>query len=68
MSSKSMVRVTPPCLVCGKRSQLTVESEAFYQWRNGTLIQDAFPELSFNERELLMTGTHSLCWKRLEEK
>ena len=47
---------------CGQRSELDVNEAAHLAWRHGALIQDAFPGLSPDERELLMTGTHPACW------
>lgn len=32
-------------------------------WRNGTLIQNAMPNLSADEREFLMTGITSQEWQ-----
>ncbi len=53
---------TPPCPRCGKPSTLTVDDEAFETWRSGTLIQNAFPDMSADDRELLITGYHGKCW------
>lgn len=54
---------TMPCAVCHKRSTLEIPEENYYLWRDrGVLIQNAFPDLSPGERELLMTGTHEECW------
>jgi hypothetical protein len=36
------------------------------RWYNGDgLIQDIFPNLDADQRELIMTGTHSECWKEI---
>jgi hypothetical protein len=34
-------------------------------WDNGALVQDAFPFLSADEREFLMTGTPPEVWDEL---
>lgn len=54
-----------PCPMCGKGSTVEVSEEGFNKWRKGELIQNAFPELKSDERELLITGTHSECWDKL---
>jgi hypothetical protein len=36
-------------------------------WRSGTLIQFAFPTLSADEREFLMTGVRILEWDTEED-
>jgi hypothetical protein len=35
------------------------------RWREGELIQDVFPDMSVNDREMLITGTHPACWDKL---
>jgi hypothetical protein len=56
---------TPECHMCGQTSTLTVTNEQIDAYRNGALIQDAFPNLDADERELLKTGIHTACWDRL---
>lgn len=56
---------TPKCQVCGVNSKMSVDITSYKSWVNGTLIQKAFPNLSSDERELLMTGTHSACWESM---
>lgn len=56
---------TPICLVCNKTGELTIEAESFEKWQSGTFIQDAFPELSADQREMLMTGIHGKCWDQM---
>lgn len=54
---------TPPCMHCGKQSEIWVDNEALGKWiKRELLIQDAFPELTYDQRELLKTGTHPQCW------
>lgn len=56
---------TQPCMVCDKTSYLEVEEESIILWQNGALIQDVFPDLTPSQRELLLTGTHDVCWDLL---
>lgn len=51
------------CPVCKKKSALIVDKKAFESWVRGKLIQDAFPEMPKDQRELLITGIHPECWK-----
>lgn len=58
----------PPCMICGCAGRVEVEESDFYKWQGGydtpgVLIQEAFPYLSEHDREMLMTGTHKLCWE-----
>lgn len=56
---------TPPCIMCGKQHSLEVSNQGYVAWYSGMNIQDAFPELSADDRELLMTGTCPECWDKL---
>jgi hypothetical protein len=57
--------ITQPCMVCSRTSSITAPAEAVEQWRAGALIQNALPMLTADEREMLITGTHPLCFDEL---
>ena len=44
-----------------------VPAEAIVKWNNGrgAFVQDAFPMLSADDRERLVTGICGPCWERL---
>lgn len=57
---------TPMCTVCGSTSLMYVDEIAYERWQNREiLIQQAFPDMSLGERELLKTGFHPKCWDSL---
>jgi hypothetical protein len=56
---------SPPCQVCEKTSDFTLDAEKVRQWREGAFIQDVFPELTANQREQIVSGTHPKCWEIL---
>ena len=45
------------CKWCEKSYELNVSTKRFALWKKGELIQDVMPELSADERELLISGT-----------
>jgi len=57
--------VTRTCTMCGQRSTLSLDGETIKRWQDGALVQDAFPYLTAEERELLITGTHPACWNKM---
>jgi hypothetical protein len=61
------MKVTVTCPLClTEQRPLLVSIERYNAWKNGELfIQEAFPELTASERELLMTGTCDPCWDRM---
>ena len=55
--------LTPDCPICGVSSDIMVDFDMYKAWCNKEiLVQDAFPHMSKEEREVLMTGTHPDCW------
>jgi hypothetical protein len=61
MSNTATV-TSPPCPLCQKTSDFTLDAEKVEQWRAGGFIQDLFPELTANQREQIISGTHPKCW------
>jgi hypothetical protein len=62
---------TDPCPACNEWSTVIVEEDDYGAWVAGLFVQDAFPYLNADSRELLMTGTHPECWESIftdEEK
>lgn len=49
------------CPNCPNGYDFKVEKEQYENWRNGALIQNAFPHLSQQERELLLGGICHSC-------
>lgn len=60
------MQVTKKSMLSGKVHTLEIDiNEASYQsWLGGMLIQDAFPHLSPDEREFLMTGATPEEWEQ----
>lgn len=57
---------TRDCTICGLPGQLAdVDPDALADWVDGAAIQDAMPDRSKTERELLMTGLHGECYGQL---
>ena len=57
-----MTTITKPCIHCNETSAITVDAAAHRRWRSGALIQDAFPDMDADTRELLISGIHPACW------
>ncbi|MEY4432355.1 MAG: hypothetical protein RLZZ44_485 [Bacteroidota bacterium] len=56
------MKISVSCELCHEKTILEVEQSQLDDWRNGVLIQDAMPQLSNSERELLISGTCEKCW------
>ena len=53
------------CWKCNTEHLIFVECEAYENWQNGDLIQDALFMLSADEREMLISGTCGECFDKL---
>ncbi len=62
MIDGATMEVTTMCPFCKAKQTLKVNPKAFSRWRKGLLIQDAFPKLTPDEREALITGICSECF------
>jgi len=51
------------CIHCGINNEIYVFEKDYFKWRNGELIQAAFPYLSYAQREVIKSGTCPECWK-----
>ena len=61
--SEDIVVVHNFCVWCKKDGRFVLTPQ---QYRdivvNGKFIQDVFPDLDADEREFMISGTHSVCW------
>jgi hypothetical protein len=42
--------------------EVRVSKADFAKWRNGALIQQAFPKLTAGQREFFLSGICGICW------
>ena len=65
MSEMTLFKSTP-CVVCGKVTELELPTAKLEAWRGGEFIQVVFPEMTNQEREVLISGVCSDdCWDKL---
>lgn len=53
------------CIECKKIYKVTVPDRGFVKWQNGMHIQDAMPEVSVDDRELLMSHMCGTCFDKI---
>ena len=59
------VTVITACPFCGHANEVEVNEIDYLDWQDGMLVQDAFPYLSANEREKLVSGICPSCWDKM---
>lgn len=63
--NKDVITIAKQCPFCGKEYTFEVPAEGYYEYRMGSLIQNAFPTLSPTEREYLVSGLCDTCQKEI---
>ena len=56
------VSIVTTCPFCGHANFVEVNEDDYLDWSDGTLAQVAFPYLSADEREMLISGICPTCW------
>lgn len=57
------VTIITRCPFCGRANEVEVNEADYLDWQDGVLVQDAFPYLSADEREMLVSGICPTCWE-----
>jgi len=68
MTRNGRIRFQPhDCVVCGRiHEPVVLDAEKYYRWKeDGECIQDVFPEMTKDQREILISGTCPECWDEL---
>lgn len=54
------------CMHCGEESHFTLTYDEYVRLIvNNEYIQDVFPHLSKEDREVMISGTHPKCWNEM---
>lgn len=61
-----MIEISKECHVCHETHIVRVPAKGYCDWRfDDKLIQNALPELSDNDRELLISGICRECFDKI---
>lgn len=58
------VTIVTACPFCGHANEVAVNEADYWDWQDGALVQDAFPYLTADEREMLISGICPTCWEK----
>ena len=53
------------CPFCGTESEMPLDKVKYFRWQAGELAQNVWPEMSLEDREVLISGTCRECQKIL---
>jgi hypothetical protein len=65
MVMQKMLNIETTCPLCRKKTTIRVGAEEYQKWKAGGHIQSAFPGLTDDEREALLSGTCYECWNKM---
>lgn len=66
LKKKHNIKIETICPNCNKHTVLEVNVNDYFDFKEGKKhIQEAFPYLSADEREMLLTGLCKECWDKL---
>lgn len=60
-----LVYITTVCPICHEEHEVGVYQDDYLRWCDGALAQDAFPYLTADEREMLISGICPTCWDKM---
>lgn len=60
-----MILIERTCPFCGEKMALPVPKDEFDAWQSGVPVQKAFPYLSAEEREFIISGICENCWEKM---
>lgn len=63
--NESPVLLKLPCSSCGSIKKISVTTTQLRSYKYGELIQRAFPHLSADDREMLISGTCGDCFDEM---
>lgn len=67
LDSSEQVTIQVTCTDCKETKTFQVSKSGYDRWVKGELIQNALPEVPFDEREILISQTCSQCFDKLFE-
>jgi len=59
------VTIITACPFCHRANEVPVNEADYWDWQDGALAQVAFPYLSADEREMLISGICPKCWEEM---
>jgi len=64
-TNRKETSISVVCPICKEEHFIFANVEDIWAWEDGELVQNAFPYLSADEREMLISGICPECWDKL---
>ena len=66
--SDKIVTLNRPCIMCATNQVIKMTAKQFVEWQEGKLLQDACPDMSVDDREILISSICPTCWRKQFEE
>jgi hypothetical protein len=64
-TNKNLISFEIKCVVCDTKHTIMVTDVDVADWQDGMFAQDAFPYLTADERELILSQTCGSCFDKI---
>lgn len=61
-SSGRTVTIEKTCIICMDSTRIELDLDRYNRWISGEFAQNVWPEWTAGQRELLISGTHEVCF------
>lgn len=66
ITDSNTVTFSKSCFHCGNETFFEITYKQYEDWvLNNKYVQDVFPEMNKEDREVLISGTHPKCWEEM---
>lgn len=65
IKNDNTVVVIADCPICGVENRVELKSSQYDAWQAGAYIQNAAPNLTPEQREILISGICPKCWDKM---
>ncbi len=67
-STAGIVEQSYECIQCGKVEVMRLDRTQWERWQGGELIQRCFPQLSDDQREIMISHICGVCFDKITEE
>ena len=63
--TKRQTRFVKSCWICGTEHEVFVDTNDFIDWQEGKYVQQVWPNLTADDREVMISGTCGPCFDKM---
>lgn len=63
--TKRQTRFVKTCWICNEEHEIFVDTNDFIEWQEGKYIQNVWPHLNADDREVMISGTCGPCYDKM---